>query len=144
MDTAQLTNSEWHTKEIPTLLAELATTEKGLTQAEAAKRLKIHGLNSLPRQPSPTWWQVLGRQFKSPLIYILVVAAVVSIFIGDFTDAIFIGMVLLLNAIIGGIQEWRAEQSAQALQKLLQIFGKWEILQGLILLNYSAEWRYCL
>ena len=120
MDTAKVANSDWHIKEIPTLLAELSTTENGLTQTEAAKRLKIHGLNSLPRQPSPTWWQVLGRQFKSPLIYILVVAAVVSTFIGDFTDAIFIGMVLLLNAIIGGIQEWRAEQSAQALQKLLQ------------------------
>lgn len=120
MDTAKATNSDWHIKEIPTLLAELSTTEKGLTRAEAAKRLKIHGLNSLPRQATPTWWQVLGRQFKSPLIYILVVAAVVSTFIGDFTDAIFIGMVLLLNAIIGGFQEWRAEQSAQALQKLLQ------------------------
>ena len=120
MDTAKLTNSEWHTKEIPTLLAELSTTENGLTQAEAASRLKIHGLNSLPRQAGPTWWQVLGRQFKSPLIYILIVAALVSAFIGDFTDAIFIAMILLLNAIIGGFQEWRAEQSAQALQKLLQ------------------------
>ncbi len=120
MDTAKVSNSDWHIKEIPTLLAELSITENGLTQAEAAKRLKTHGLNSLPRQPKPAWWQVLGRQFKSPLIYILVVAAVVSTSIGDFTDAIFIGMVLLLNAIIGGFQEWRAEESAQALQKLLQ------------------------
>ena len=92
----------------------------GLTQAEAAKRLDAHGLNSLPRRPGPTRWQVLGRQFKSPLIYILIVAAVVSTFIGDYTDAIFIAMILFLNAIIGGFQEWRAEQSAQALQKLLQ------------------------
>jgi P-type Ca2+ transporter type 2C len=119
-NTEQLTNSDWHTKEIPTLLDELSTTEKGLTATEATKRLKAHGLNSLPRQPTPTWWQVLGRQFKSPLIYILVVAAVVSTLLGDYTDAIFIGMVLLLNAIIGGVQEWRAERSAQALQKLLQ------------------------
>ena len=80
MDATKVANSDWHIKEIPTLLAEFSTTENGLTQAEVAKRLKIHGLNSLPRQPSPTWWQVLGRQFKSPLIYILVVAAVVSTF----------------------------------------------------------------
>ncbi len=120
MDTAKLSNSDWHAKEIPTLLNELSTTENGLTHAEAARRLKIHGPNSLPRQSGPTWWQVFCRQFKSPLIYILVVAAVVSTFIGDFTDAIFIAMILLLNAVIGGIQEWRAEQSAQALQELLQ------------------------
>ena len=120
MDTTKLTNSEWHTKKIPNLLTELSTTENGLTQAEAARLLKVYGLNSLPRQPGPTWWQVLGRQFKSPLIYILIVAAVVSTFIGDYTDAIFIAMILLLNAIIGGFQEWRAEQSAQALQQLLQ------------------------
>ena len=120
MDTAKLTNSDWHTKEIPALLAKLDATENGLTQAEASKRLTTHGLNSLPRQPSPPWWVVLGRQFQSPLIYILAVAAVVSALIGEFTDAIFIAMVLLLNAVIGGTQEWRAEQSAQALQKLLQ------------------------
>ena len=120
MDTTKLTNSDWHTKEIPTLLIKLDATENGLTHAEAASRLKTSGLNSLPRQPSPPWWMVFGRQFKSPLIYILVVAAVVSVFIGETADAIFIAMVLLLNAVIGGIQEWRAEQSAQALQKLLQ------------------------
>ena len=120
MDTTKLTNSEWHVKDIPTLLGELSTTENGLTQAEAARLLKTCGLNSLPRQPGPTWWQVLGRQFKSPLIYILIVAALVSTSIGDYTDAIFIAAILLLNAIIGGFQEWRAEQSAQALQKLLQ------------------------
>ncbi len=115
-----LTNSDWHTKELPELLAKLAATENGLTQVEASNRLIKYGLNSLPRQASPPLWVVLGRQFKSPLIYILVVAAVVSALIGDLTDAIFIAMVLLLNAIIGGTQEWRAEQSAQALQKLLQ------------------------
>ena len=120
MDTGTLTPSDWHTKEIPILLNELSTTESGLSRTEAARRLKTHGLNNLPSQPSPAWWQVFGRQFKSPLIYILIVAAIVSAFIGDYTDAIFIAAILLLNAVIGGFQEWRAEQSAQALQKLLQ------------------------
>jgi len=53
-NTAKLTNSDWHIKETPTLLAELSTTEKGLTQTEAARRLNTHGLNSLPRQARPT------------------------------------------------------------------------------------------
>ncbi len=61
------------------------------------------------------------RQFRSPLIYILAVAAVVSVAIGEPTDAAFIAGVLGLNALIGGYQEWRAEKSTQALQQLLQI-----------------------
>jgi len=61
------------------------------------------------------------RQFRSPLIYILGVAALVSIAIGEPTDAAFIAAVLGLNALIGGYQEWRAEKSTQALQQLLQI-----------------------
>lgn len=120
MDTDKVKKNDWYIKEISALFTELSTNEKGLTQIEAAKRLEKHGLNSLPQQSNPTWLQIFGRQFKSPLIYILLVAAIVSVFVGDLTDAIFIAMVLLLNAVIGGIQEWRAEQSAQALQKILK------------------------
>ena len=111
----------WHCLEVADVLKRLdASQQTGLSAEEATRRLEKYGLNRLPQQPGPTVLQILGRQFKSPLIYILAIAAAVSIFIGDITDAIFIGMVLLLNAIIGGTQEWRAEQSAQALQKLLQ------------------------
>ncbi len=61
------------------------------------------------------------RQFRSPLIYILGVAAVVSLFIGEFVDAGFIVGVLVVNALVGGVQEWRADRSTRALQKLLRI-----------------------
>ena len=61
------------------------------------------------------------QQFRSPLIYILGIAAAVSVAIGEPTDAGFIAAVLGLNAVIGGYQEWRAEKSTQALQQLLQI-----------------------
>ena len=66
-------------------------------------------------------WEILLRQFRSPLIYILGVAAVVSLAIGDVKDAGFIAAVLVLNALIGGYQEWRAEKSSRALQKFLNI-----------------------
>ncbi len=121
MTKQQSANIPWHSKEVPELLAELSTPNNGLTKEEAEKRLKTHGPNILPSKPPPTWWEILGRQFKSALIYILGLAALVSFVIGDYTDAFFIAAVLAINALIGGFQEWRAEQNAQALKKLLQI-----------------------
>jgi magnesium-transporting ATPase (P-type) len=80
-----------------------------------------YGPNRLPEAPSPSWWLIALRQFKSPLIYILAGAAVVSVLVGHAEDAFFIGIVLALNGTIGTWQEWRAEQNSRALQKMLHI-----------------------
>lgn len=114
-------NTAWHTIELPLVLQELNATEKGLTGGEAFERLKNVGPNELPHQTSLTFWQIVLRQFRSPLIYILLLAAVVSTAIGDLEDACFIGFVLAINAAIGSYQEWRAEQSSHALRRLLKI-----------------------
>jgi Ca2+-transporting ATPase len=111
----------WHTLDLPSLEQALDATPNGLSGSEATTRLGRFGPNVLPHAPPPTWWQIALRQFRSPLIYILGVAAVVSVAIGEPTDAAFIAAVLGLNALIGGYQEWRAEKSTQALQQLLQI-----------------------
>ncbi len=123
MTTALAAKRTWHTAAISELFESLQATQEGLTSEEARKRLAKYGPNKLPEKPPPTWWQIGLRQFKSPLIYILAAAAVVSLILhpDDPTDAIFIAAVLLINALIGGYQEWRAEQSTRALQKLLQI-----------------------
>ena len=85
-----------------------------------------YGLNVLPeRGPAPVWKIVL-QQFASPLIYILLAAAVMSAIVGDLKDAMFIGFVLLLNAIIGSWQEWQAEKSSYALRKLLRMHAQVE------------------
>ncbi len=118
---SRINATSWHTLDIADLRELLTASERGLSSEEAAVRLQRHGLNKLPEQKPPTLWQIALRQFYNPLIYILVVAAVVSIFIGDLKDAGFIGVVLLLNAVIGGYQEWKAEQSSHALRKMLQI-----------------------
>jgi len=68
--------------------------------------------------PSFAW--IFARQFHSPLVYVLGIATAVSLAIGETTDALFILAVLLLNASIGGFQEWRAERSSRALQQLLR------------------------
>lgn len=116
-----MSNLVWHVANVGDIWKELDSSEQGLSKSEATQRLEKYGLNELPHQPPPTWWQILLRQFQSPLIYILVAAAVVAVFAGDFKDAGFIAAVLAINALIGGYQEWRAEQSSRALQQLLHI-----------------------
>jgi len=91
----------------------------GLSQAEAAARLKQYGRNALPETRPPGLVRVFLHQFVSPLIYVLLAAALVSMLIQEWSDAGFIGAVLLLNAIIGTIQEFSAQRAATALQQLV-------------------------
>lgn len=111
----------WHALDLPSLEQSLDGAPGGLSESDASARLERFGPNVLPHAQPPTWWQIGLRQFQSPLIYVLGVAAVVSVAIGEPSDAAFIGVVLGLNALIGGYQEWRAEGSTQALQQLLRI-----------------------
>ncbi|MEA5507589.1 HAD-IC family P-type ATPase [Halotia wernerae UHCC 0503] len=103
------------------VLDNLQATPNGLTQSEAKRRLGQVGANRLPQSSPPSRWQILLRQFCSPLIYILGLAALVSLAVGDIKDAGFIITVLVINAVIGGYQEWKAEQSSRALQQLLKV-----------------------
>lgn len=100
-------------------LKDLEVPANGLSQSEVAIRLKEYGPNKLPSKEPPTIFQIFLRQFLNPLIYILTAAAVVSIALGDLSDALFIGVVLLLNAMIGTAQEVGAEKSAQALKGMV-------------------------
>ncbi|QDZ01359.1 HAD-IC family P-type ATPase [Nitratireductor mangrovi] len=90
----------------------------GLSEAEARERLDRYGQNALPEPRPPSILRVFLRQFLSPLIYILIAAALVSIALSDVKDAFFIGIVLLLNGIIGATQEFSAGRAAAALRGL--------------------------
>jgi hypothetical protein len=93
------------------------------------------------RPPRPAWWHSLLRQFRNPLIYILGVAAIVSLALWEGTDAAFISAVLGVNALIGGYQEWRAEKSTRALQKLLQMHAT--VVRDGEMLEINAEAVVC-
>lgn len=97
------------------------TDLNGLTRTQAEERLREYGRNVLPGKKAPSIVEVVLHQFKNPLIYVLLIAGIVSMAIGDLKDSIFIFAVIVLNAIIGTVQEWRAEQSAHALQSLLKM-----------------------
>ena len=92
--------------------------------AEVRKRQVAFGPNRLPAKPPPSVFTIFLHQFLSPLIYILLVAAVISLLIGEHTDATFIFAILFLNAALGGFQEWKAEQSVAAFQTLLKIHAR--------------------
>lgn len=95
-------------------------THAGLTSAEAEAQLERYGPNRLPQAKTSSVAVVFLRQFLSPFIYILLVAAIVSLAVGQLPSAIFIMAVLLLNACIGAVQEFSAERSAAALRDMVR------------------------
>ena len=115
------TMEAWHSLTLAEVFQQLDTTDAGLDVRQAQQRLAQFGPNQLPEQPPTTVVQIALRQFYSPLIYILILAAIVSLLLGDLKDAGFIVLVLGINAIVGGYQEWKAEQSSQSLKQLLKI-----------------------
>jgi magnesium-transporting ATPase (P-type) len=117
-------NQPWYAQPGATVLDSLSVSAEGLSASEVLRRREIYGPNQLP-EPSPTpLWRIILRQFANPLIYVLVLAAVVSLLIGDVKDALFIGLVLLINAAIGAYQEAQAEKSSLALRKLLRMHAQ--------------------
>ena len=111
----------WQSLPKEAVLEQLAATDTGLSESAARIRLERFGPNRLPSVPPPSPMQIALRQLRSPLIYVLLAAAVAAAALGDLSDAAFIGVVLMLNSAIGGWQEWRAEQQSQGLQQLLRL-----------------------
>lgn len=101
------------------VLASLNSSLHGLTHKEALIRLELYGRNNLPQARPPGVAALFLRQFASPLIYVLVAAALLSLVIREWSDAGFISAVLFINAVIGTIQEYSAQRAAAALQELV-------------------------
>lgn len=109
---------DWHTIPLQTIYSTTESSPDGLTATQAEAKLAINGLNELQIKKKKTALKLFLAQFKDFMIIVLMVAAVVSGIIGDLTDSIVIVVILILNAIIGFVQEYRAEKSMEALQKL--------------------------
>jgi P-type Ca2+ transporter type 2C len=93
--------------------------QRGLPAAEVVRRRTAVGPNALESSPPPSWFTRFAGQFRNLLIVVLVAAAALSAIVGEFKDAAVVGGVLLLNAVLGTIQEARADRSVRALQELL-------------------------
>lgn len=109
----------WHSYAIVDVLKTLGTTEQGLSSAEAEKRRATYGANILTHAPVESAFAVFLRQFKSPLIAILIVAALLSFVLKEVLDALLILAILIFNATIGFFQERRADAALRALEQLI-------------------------
>jgi P-type Ca2+ transporter type 2C len=105
-------------------LQRLNTSMKGLSSSEAKHRQGKYGLNEVRRTKHISPWKIFLEQFTSPLVWILLVALAFSIFMGEAADAIVIAVIVVLNAVLGFHQEYKAEKSIEALQKMASLKAK--------------------
>src|ERR1700690_77565 len=103
------------------LLSALKTSNKGLSQAEAEERLKQYGLNALEERHKVNAFGLFLNQFKSPLVLILIAATIISILVGEWTDASIILAVVLGSTILGFVQEYNASNAVEKLRSQVAI-----------------------
>lgn len=111
--------SNWYSKTKDQTLIDLETNEQnGLTDEIVSERLKQYGSNELATKQKRTLWQRIFAQINDVLVYVLIIAALISAFVGEWADASIIALVVVLNAVIGVVQESKAEQALEALKKM--------------------------
>ena len=108
----------WHTKTVTEVFEILRSRERGLTKEEVVERFREQGPNKLPEGKVDGIFLIFFRQFQSPLIYILIVAASIVFVMGSFIDSLIIFSVLLFNAIVGTFQEGKAQNTLLALKNI--------------------------
>ncbi|MFD2517688.1 cation-translocating P-type ATPase [Salinimicrobium flavum] len=111
----------WHTIETEETLQKLDSSTSGLSSAEVEEKVSRHGKNLLPSRKRLTLFRIILDQFMSSLIYVLLAAAIVALILEEYSDAGFIFLVLIINAVIGAFQEWKAEEKASALENLIKL-----------------------
>ncbi len=108
----------WHHTTIEEALLKAGSVNTGLAPDEAARRLQQFGPNALKEKKKKPAWLIFLSQFRDFMILVLILAAAISGFLGDITDTIIILVIVLLNALIGFIQEFKAERAMEALKKM--------------------------
>ena len=109
---------DWHTLHPDQVLKHFEVQDNGLTTDEAGKRLEHYGPNQLKESPRPTFLQMLWEQLNNFVVILLIVASLISALLGDYVEAAAIMAIVVLNAVLGIVQERRAEEALAALKKL--------------------------
>jgi Ca2+-transporting ATPase len=109
----------WHTLSVDEVALKLETSHQtGLSAAQVAERIAHHGPNALQEKRRRSPWRMLLDQFTEFMILVLIGAAIISGFVGDIGDTIFIIVIVILNAAVGFVQEYRAERAMAALKRM--------------------------
>ena len=108
----------WHLTSIEETLQVTDSKPVGLTAEQASERLAKHGPNLLREKKKKPAWLMLLAQFKDVMILMLIAAAIISGLVGELSDTVVILIIVLLNAVVGFIQEYRAEKAMEALKKM--------------------------
>ena len=114
----------WHHLTAEACAQQLQSPLPGLHSAEAAARLERYGPNQLQEAPARSWWRLLLNQLSDFMILVLLAAATVAGWVGEWLDSLAIVAIVLLNAIIGVVQEYRAERAVRALRQLVAVNAK--------------------
>ena len=116
---ATLPQVPWYSQEIDEVAAQLETRlDAGLSTAEVQTRLTEHGPNELHEKPPTPFWKLVLEQLNSFVVILLIVAAIISALLGDTVEAVVILAIVVLNAVLGVVQESRAEKALAALKKM--------------------------
>ncbi|MFA5052482.1 MAG: cation-transporting P-type ATPase [Parcubacteria group bacterium] len=117
---ASTEKKKWFALSLEEVWQEIKSSPEGLSNVEAAKRLQSFGLNELPQNEGEPPWKLFVNQFRSPLMYLMILATFISYFIGNVSNTIFIIIVTLSNASVGFYQEYKANKSLNALKGLIK------------------------
>jgi len=113
-----MSDREWHSLDVEEVLRKLRTSEEGLSEEEARRRLEEFGPNELRKEKGKSPWSIFLDQFKDFLILLLLAATLVSLLIGEAFDAAAIMAIVVMSAFLGFLQEYRAERALEALKKM--------------------------
>jgi Ca2+-transporting ATPase len=117
-DERLMPDKEWHSLDSEKVIQRLDSSEKGLSEEEAQKRLGKFGPNELRKEKGKSPWSIFFEQFKDFLILLLLAATLVSLLIGEIFDAVAIMAIVVMAAFLGFLQEYRAERALEALKKM--------------------------
>ena len=110
--------AEWHALTAAEAVAKLESTASGLTAVEAARRLGMYGPNRIEAERRASPWKLLFQQFKNVLILTLLLATVLSAFLGHGLEALAIAVIVLFAVLLGFVQEFKAEKALEALREM--------------------------
>ncbi len=116
--------NNWHSLNIEEVYKYTGSSEKGLKSSDAAQKLETCGLNILPKDKKESLLNIFLSQFKSAMVLVMILAAVISFVASEIVDGIAIVLIILVDAIFGTIQEWKAGKDADSLQKLVTVKTK--------------------